>query len=60
VSLVKQFDSEFPSLYFQEFLDYLSISKNEFEAKVDENRSPHLWSQSSDGVWQLQHAVWID
>jgi N-acetyl sugar amidotransferase len=60
VSLVKQFDSEFPSLYFQEFLDYLSISKNEFETKVDENRSPHLWSQSSDGVWQLQHAVWID
>ena len=60
VSLVKQFDSEFPSLYFQEFLDYLSISKNEFEAKVDENRSPHLWSQSSDGIWQLQHAVWID
>jgi N-acetyl sugar amidotransferase len=60
VSLVKQFDSEFPSLYFQEFLDYLSISKNEFKAKVDENRSPHLWSQSSDGVWQLQHAVWID
>ena len=60
VSLVKQFDSEFPSLYFQEFLDYLSISKNEFEAKVDENRSPHLWSQSSEGVWQLQHAVWID
>lgn len=60
VSLVKQFDSEFPSLYFQEFLDYLNISKNEFEAKVDENRSPHLWSLSSDGVWQLQHAVWID
>jgi len=60
VSLVKQFDSEFPSLYFQEFLDYLSISENEFEVKVDENRSPHLWSQSSDGVWQLQHAVWID
>jgi len=60
VSLVKQFDSEFPSLYFQEFLDYLSISKNEFKAKVDENRSPHLWSQSSDGVWQLQHAVWLD
>ena len=60
VSLVKQFDSEFPSLYFQEFLDYLSISKNEFETKVDENRSPHLWSQSSEGVWQLQHAVWID
>lgn len=60
VSLVKQFDSEFPSLYFQEFLDYLSISKNEFEVKVNENRSPHLWSQSSDSVWQLQHAVWID
>jgi N-acetyl sugar amidotransferase len=60
VSLVKQFDSEFPSLYFQEFLDYLSISENEFEVKVDQNRSPHLWSQSSDGVWQLQHAVWID
>lgn len=60
VSLVKQFDSEFPSLYFQEFLDYLSISKNEFEMKVDENRSPHLWSQSRDGVWQLQHAVWME
>lgn len=60
VLLVKQFDSEFPSLYFQEFLDYLSISKNEFELKVDENRSPHLWSQSRDGVWQLRHAVWME
>ena len=60
VSLVKQFDSEFPSKYFEEFIDYLGISREEFTNKIDENRSPHLWSKHPDGNWEIKHAVWMD
>ena len=60
VSLVKQFDSEFPTKYFQEFIDYLGISREEFTAKIDENRSPHLWSKNHNGSWEIKNAVWMD
>ena len=60
VSLVKQFDSEFPTKYFEEFIDYLGISREEFTAKIDENRSPHLWSKNQNGSWEIKNAVWMD
>lgn len=57
VELVKQFDAEFPSKYFEEFCDYINISRNEFEATVDRNRSPHLWVHKGND-WEIKHAVW--
>ena len=57
VSLVKQFDQEFPEKYFEEFCSYISLSKSEFFAVVDRNRSPHLWEQQS-GEWILSRTVW--
>jgi tRNA(Ile)-lysidine synthase TilS/MesJ len=60
VSLVKQFDSEFPQKYFSEFLKYIDTSESEFTNKIDENRSPHLWQKDSSGQWIIKHAVWRD
>ena len=56
VNLVKKYDTEFPSKYFAEFLDYISTSEEEFWQVVDRHRSPHLWSKTDDG-WALRHTV---
>lgn len=57
VSLVKQFDQEFPEKYFKEFCNYISLSESEFFEVVNRNRSPHLWEQQS-GEWVLRRTVW--
>lgn len=57
VHLVKRYDQEFPKKYFKDFLEYISLTEDEFHATVDRFRSPHLWKQE-DGVWKLRHAVW--
>ncbi|MBU1121393.1 MAG: N-acetyl sugar amidotransferase [bacterium] len=58
VSLVRRYDGEFPNKYFKEFLDYLSISENEFWEVIDFYRSlsPHLWKKGVD-KWELLHQV---
>src|SRR5262249_15276306 len=57
VALVKRYDGQFPTKYFKGFLDYCSITQEEFEAIVDSWRSPHL-RRRVDGIWRLKHAVW--
>lgn len=57
VHLVKRYDQEFPRKYFKDFLEYISLTEDEFHATVDRFRSPHLWAKE-DGVWKLKHAVW--
>ena len=57
VALVKRYDGEFPRKYFEEFLQYCAITKEEFESVVDSWRSPHLWERV-DGHWRLKHVVW--
>jgi len=59
VALVKRYDGEFPRNHFHWFLDYLSISEEEFWEIIDMYHAtgPHLW-EKKDGVWQLRHNVW--
>lgn len=57
VQLVKRYDQEFPKKYFKEFLEYISLTEDEFHATVDKFRSPHLW-EKRDGEWVLKHNVW--
>lgn len=57
VQLVRRYDHEFPRKYFKEFLEYISVSEEEFHAAVDKFRSPHLW-EKCNGEWLLKHAVW--
>jgi hypothetical protein len=57
VQLVRKYDQEFPKKYFKEFLEYISISEEEFRDTVNKFRSPHLWTKEKE-VWTLRHAVW--
>ncbi len=59
VALVKQFDGEVPSRYFQDVMDYLDMPAAEFWELCDRFRSPHLW-QCQNGTWTLRHTVWGD
>jgi N-acetyl sugar amidotransferase len=56
VALVHRYDEEFPTKYFQEFLDYLDMEKEEFFEIADSFRSPHLWKKGENG-WRLRHKV---
>jgi N-acetyl sugar amidotransferase len=57
IALVKKFDQEFPKRYFKEFLDYISLTEEEFFKIVDKFRSPHLWKKEND-EWKLRHVIW--
>ncbi|RHX78278.1 N-acetyl sugar amidotransferase [Leptospira yasudae] len=56
-ALVKRYDGEFPRKHYQEFLEYCSITEDEFNAVVDSWRSDHIWENKS-GEWVLKHKVW--
>ena len=56
MNLVKKFDGEFPSRYFDEILDYIELKKTEFIKICDTFRSPHLWKKTSKG-FKLRHTV---
>jgi N-acetyl sugar amidotransferase len=57
IALVKRYDGEFPAKYFEEFLEYCALSREEFAEVVDSWRSPHLWERV-DGKWRLKHVIW--
>lgn len=57
ISLVRQFDHEFPTKHLPEFLDYLDVSEAELMGILDSWRSPNLWDQR-DGKWTLRHAIY--
>jgi N-acetyl sugar amidotransferase len=57
IALVRQFDGEFPQKHYQEFLSYCGLSEAEFNAVIDNFRSPHLWAKAT-GQWELKHTVW--
>jgi N-acetyl sugar amidotransferase len=52
--LVKKFDGEFPSKYFDDVLNYIDLSKEEFFNIVDKFRPNHLWKKTGNG-WKLRH-----
>lgn len=55
--LVLKYDQEFPKKYFHDFLDYISMTEEDFHSTVDQFRSPHLWEKIGN-KWHLKHAVW--
>ncbi len=56
ISLVKQFDGEFPDRYFNEIMDYIEMKPERFFELCDKFRSPHLWAKV-DGEWKLRHTA---
>ena len=57
VSLVKNYDHEFPKKYFDDFLNYIDISKDNFFKIITNFRSPHLWKKESS-KWKLRESVY--
>lgn len=57
ISLVKKFDGEFPKKYYRDFLDYCSITEEQFNAVIDSWRADHIWKKE-DGQWKLRKPIW--
>ena len=58
IALVKRYDAEFPKKYFEFFLDYCNMTKEDFNLIIDSWRSPHIWDKHSDGSWFLKNPIW--
>ncbi len=56
VALVRQFDGERPTRYFDEVMEHIGMTRAEFDALCDSFRSPHLWERRG-GEWALRHVV---
>ena len=56
LALMRKYEGEFPKKYFQEFLEYLDITKDQFWKVVDVWRPKHLW-EKHNGKWCLKHPV---
>ncbi len=52
-ALIRRFDGEYPTKYEKEFLDYISMTNDEFHELCDKFRSPHLWKKDGD-EWKLR------
>ena len=57
VSLVKQYDGEFPKTYFKDILEYLDLSESEFHKIIDRFRPDHIWKKENS-KWRLRKPVW--
>lgn len=56
IALVKKFDGQFPQKYFNEFLEYIDLSEQDFWYFIDKARSPHLWKKTGNN-WELINQV---
>lgn len=57
VALVKRFDTEFPSKYFKQILEYMDLTEETFWKLINRGRSPHLW-KLEENQWKLRQPVW--
>lgn len=55
VALMRRYEGEYPARYESEFLNYISMSREEFFEVCDRFRSPHLW-KIEDDCWKLRRA----
>jgi len=56
VHLVRKYDTEFPAKFYDDFLEYIDTTPEEFSATIDRFRPPHLWVEEN-GEWSLRHQV---
>ena len=57
IALMQRYEGEYPERYEKEFLEYISMSREEFLEVCDGFRSPHLWKIES-GKWELRYTPW--
>lgn len=59
IALMRRYEGEYPARYEKEFLEYISMDRNEFLELCDRYRSPHLW-KVEDNVWKLRSSPWLE
>ncbi len=52
IALAFKYEGEFPARYFKDCIDFMGVSEDEFWARTDQARSPHLWREEN-GKWEL-------
>lgn len=58
IMLVDKYDGEFPHKYFDEILEYLDMTREEWFENSDKFRSPHLWRFDEEKkCWILKHTI---
>jgi len=57
ITLVKKYDHEKSTKYYKEFLEFCSITNEEFNEIIDSWRSDHIW-KLVEGEWVLRKSVW--
>ena len=53
---MNKYDTEFPAKFYEEFLEYIDTTEEEFRETVDKHRSPHIWKKEN-GEWKLRHML---
>lgn len=56
LALARAHDDEFPNTFFDENLDYLGLTRPEFEKIVDQHRNQEIWERGANG-WRLRFPV---
>lgn len=56
VDLVQKFDSEFPTRYLKEFLEYMNLDLVKLNKIIDKFRKPLIWKKEDD-EWKLRQQV---
>jgi N-acetyl sugar amidotransferase len=54
LELARKYDSEFCNEHFDEVLDYLSLTRDEFDRIVDQHRNPEIWEKTGS-QWVLRN-----
>ena len=54
LELVRKYDGEYPRRYLPQILDYLGMSKEEFDATIDLHRNQEIWYKEDD-EWKLRY-----
>lgn len=59
VALIRRYDGEFPKKYFQECLDYMGITEEQFWELANRYRQDHIWEKTGPGPqdWKLKTQV---
>ena len=57
IELIKRYDGELPKKYFEEFLNYIDTTEEDFNEVIDSWRSEHIWDKSN-GKWFLKFPIW--
>lgn len=57
IELARKYDHEFPKLDFNEILNYLDITSDQFEEIVNKHRNKEIWKSNINNKWELINSI---